>query len=73
MYQSFDSSNGKPTLDRVHSINYEPSEQHTRRRPSKEPSLVLALSKSFGGIVMMAAVFKLFSDILSFVSPQVLK
>ena len=39
----------------------------------KEPSLVLALAKTFGEVFVVAAVFKLIQDLLSFASPQILK
>ena len=40
---------------------------------SKEPSLVWALSKSFGGTFMMGGLFKFLQDVLNFVGPQLLK
>ena len=42
-------------------------------RKKKEPSLVWALIKTFWGIFVTAALFKLVNDLLNFVSPQVLK
>ena len=45
----------------------------TCRWRRKEPSLVLALGRSFAGTFMMAALFKLLQDLLAFVSPQLLK
>ena len=45
------------------------------RRPQRtsEPSLVMALAKSFVETFLVAAFFKLCQDLLSFVSPQLLK
>ena len=43
------------------------------RRRRKEPSLVWALTKSFAGVFMIAAVFKLLQDLLVFASPQLLR
>ena len=43
------------------------------RRRRLEPSLVVALGKSFIGTLAAAAFFKLWQDLLSFVSPQLLK
>ena len=37
------------------------------------PSLVWALTKAFGGAFFLGGVFKLFNDLLTFVSPQILK
>lgn len=39
----------------------------------KEPSLVWAMARSFGGVLMIAALFKLSHDLLLFASPQILK
>ena len=39
----------------------------------KEPSLVIALSKSFAGTFFAAAFFKLGQDMLGFASPFILK
>lgn len=43
------------------------------QRSPKEPSLSIALARSFGGMFMMAALFKVTSDLLGFASPQILK
>ena len=42
-------------------------------RRQKEPSLVIALVKSFGGTFLVAAFFKLLQDLLGFASPFILK
>ena len=42
-------------------------------REQKEPSLLIALAKSFGGTFLVAAVFKFFQDLLGFASPFILK
>ena len=47
-----------------------PSSQRMR---TKEPSLIWALAKTFGATVIMAGIFKLLRDVLTFVSPQLLK
>ena len=47
--------------------------ESTRRGRSSEPSLVLALGKTFAGTLLAAAFFKLCQDLLGFVSPQILK
>ena len=44
-----------------------------KKRGPKEPSLVMALARSFGGTFFVAGVFKLLQDLLNFVSPQLLK
>ena len=45
----------------------------TKKAKPKSPSLVMALARSFGGTFFLAGVFKLFQDLLNFVSPQLLK
>ena len=47
----------------------------TAGRPghSRNPSLVWALTKTFGASFMAAAIFKLGQDLLGFASPQILK
>ena len=47
--------------------------ESARQRRNSEPSLVLALGKTFAGILLAAAFFKLCQDLLGFVSPQILK
>ena len=47
------------------------SGRRTSRR--SEPSLVIALAKSFWPIFLAAAFFKVLQDLLNFVSPQLLK
>ena len=47
-----------------------PGQQPSRDR---EPSLVWALAKAFGGTLIAAAFFKLGQDLLAFASPQILK
>ena len=47
------------------------SRQQRRRQP--EPSLVLALLKTFWPVLLSSAFFKLIQDLLNFVGPQVLK
>ena len=42
-------------------------------RRGKEPSVVFALTKTVGGIMFVAGVYKLGNDILAFASPQLLK
>ena len=37
------------------------------------PSLTWALTKAFGGAFFLGGVFKLVNDLLTFVSPQILK
>ena len=44
-----------------------------KKNVSKEPSLVVALARSFGGVFMMGGLFKFLQDVLSFVGPQLLK
>ena len=44
-----------------------------KKKGSKEPSLVWALARSFGGVFMMGGLFKFLQDILNFVGPQLLK
>ena len=49
-------------------------EQQTRRnKESKEPSLVWALAKTFGGTFVVGGVFKFLQDFLNFVGPLLLK
>ena len=48
-------------------------EEIRRPRSGSGPSLVLALGRSFIGTLAVAAFFKLWQDLLSFVSPQLLK
>ncbi len=43
------------------------------RDRGSRPSLVRALGKSFWRVLLISAVFKLVQDLLSFVSPQLLK
>ena len=45
----------------------------TPPRKQKEPSLVMALAWSFGETFIVAAFFKLGSDLLGFASPFILK
>ena len=47
----------------------EPAQGHGGRGPS----LVLALTRSFGGTFFIAGFFKLGQDLLGFASPQILK
>ena len=51
-----------------------PSERsgHTNKKP-KQPSLVWALARSFGGTFLKAGVFKFLQDNMNFVGPQLLK
>ena len=44
-----------------------------KKNGPKEPSLVVALARSFGGVFMMGGLFKFLQDILNFVGPQLLK
>ncbi len=44
-----------------------------RRRRTKTPSIVWAMSRAFGGTFIVAGFFKLANDTLAFVSPQILK
>ena len=44
-----------------------------RPRKQKEPSLVITLARSFGETFVVAAFFKLGSDLLNFASPFILK
>ena len=39
----------------------------------KEPSLVVTLARTFGKSIVMAGIFKLVRDVLTNVSPQILK
>ena len=39
----------------------------------KQPSLILTLGRAFGSLFFTAAIFKVGQDLLTFVSPQVLK
>ena len=48
-------------------------QQRRKIKKSKEPSLVWALAKTFGGTFMMGGVFKFLQDFLNFVGPQLLK
>ena len=55
-------------------LRTEPStDPRTTTRQQKEPSLLLALSKTLWRAMAMAAVFKLGQDVLGFVSPQILR
>ena len=55
--------------------NLLPRPQSSQRPQVKlrEPSLLKALVKAFGGLMFTAAFFKLVQDLLTFVSPQILK
>ena len=44
-----------------------------KRKKSREPSLVMALVRSFGEDFAMTGVLKFFQDLLNFVSPLLLK
>ena len=44
-----------------------------QNRSGKQPSLVIALVRTFWGIFLAAAAFKFVNDLLAFVSPQILK
>ena len=44
-----------------------------RPHKQKEPSLVITLARSFGETFVVAAFFKLGSDLLNFASPFILK
>ena len=44
-----------------------------QRRHVRNPSLLWALTKTFGSAFMFAALFKLGQDLLGFASPQILK
>ena len=43
------------------------------RQRARDPSLVMALVKSYGFLLFIAGFLKLGSDLLTFVSPQILK
>ena len=45
----------------------------TDGRPSRNPSLVWALTKTFGASFMVAAIFRLGQDLLVFASSHILK
>ena len=55
---------------RILTPGQQPDQQPRRDR---EPSLVWALAKAFGGTLIVAAFFKLGQDLLAFASPQILK
>ena len=44
-----------------------------RNQDQKDPSLMWVLTKTFGAPFLFAGLFKLFSDLLTFASPQILK
>jgi hypothetical protein len=48
-------------------------QQRRAKRKTKEPSFFMALARSFGGTFFMAGLFKLLQDLLTFVSPLLLK
>ena len=48
-------------------------EQHRGWKKSREPSLFMALVRSFGGDFAVTGVLKFFQDLLNFVSPLLLK
>ncbi|CAI8018869.1 Multidrug resistance-associated protein 1 [Geodia barretti] len=68
---SVDSSPRQPTSEGDTVVRVVPSSRQRRREA--EPSLVLALLKSFWPVLLASAFFKLVQDLLNFVSPQVLK
>ena len=45
----------------------------SKRCVCREPSLVMALAKTFGKTIIVAGILKLLRDILTFVSPQIMK
>ena len=49
------------------------SEDGQKRKKSREPSLVMALIRSFGREFAATGVLKFFQDLLNFVSPMLLK
>lgn len=49
------------------------SRQSRRKKKKSEPSLVLALSRTFWVIFLSSAMIKLVQDLLTFVNPQILK
>lgn len=54
-------------------VTGEAGARQQQRRSRFGPSLVLALGRSFAGTLVAAAFFKLWQDLLGFVSPQLLK
>ena len=44
-----------------------------RKKGKRGPSLVMAIIKAYGFTFFVAGIFKLGQDLLSFVSPQILK
>ena len=44
-----------------------------KNKGSKSPSLVMAIIKAYGFTFFVAGIFKLGQDLLSFISPQLLK
>lgn len=77
VYQSFSESQNPAQIqgtDQAH-IQRSPSNEQLRVQPRRksDPSLVWALTKTFWKIFVVAAIFKLLQDLLSFASPQLLK
>ena len=68
---SVDSTPRQPRREGDTVVRVVPSSRQRRREA--EPSLVLALLKSFWPVFLSSAFFKLVQDLLNFVGPQVLK
>ena len=57
-----------------HQLEEQPGvEVRQQQQRQKDPSLVIALVRTFGTMFIVAAFFKLLQDALQFVSPQILK
>ena len=51
----------------------EDADTYRQKKKKKGPSLVMAIAKTIWKVMAMAAVLKLFQDLLVFVSPQILR
>ena len=68
----FSDSKSARSADRITFLPASQQGGQQRRKPRK-PSLVMALTRSFGGTFFVAGLFKLLQDLLNFVSPLLLK
>ena len=67
-------SNTLPKFDKTCPAgDNEGSGESPRGKRVKEPSLVRALAMTFGRAIIVAFIFHLILDILTFISPQLLK
>eukprot|EP00124_Ichthyophonus_hoferi_P005008 Ihof_evm1s639 gene=Ihof_evmTU1s639 len=58
---------------RSEEISKQFNHQWHKELKKKRPSVVMAITKAFGGPYLVAAGFKIVSDLLTFISPQLLK